>query len=69
MTIHVLQEAETITDEQLQELCEELQELGRTRCHGNSNSVDTAEWKAARIIRALIIQYKHCETPKREVVS
>lgn len=50
----VLQEEESVSIQDAQDLCESLKAAARFACEGNSSSVDRPEWKAARIIQALI---------------
>lgn len=53
--IFTITEPELITESQIEALCAELHALGLKRAQGSSWAVDTAEWRAARLIRILIL--------------
>lgn len=54
-----LTEPETMTESEIEDLCSELQELGRTRARGSSHAVDLAEYRAVKLIRCLLRKVKH----------
>ena len=52
----VLREAELMSTYEIRDLCAELKMLAHAAMRGDSTSVDRPEWKAARLIEALMRQ-------------